>query len=68
MRATMLVTPNCSRATRAEMMLELSPLETAAKPSAFSMPASSRTPLSKPMPVTVMPLKLGPSRRKASGF
>ena len=38
MRATTRSTPNVSRATRAEMMLELSPLETAANASARSMP------------------------------
>src|SRR5690349_17861328 len=68
MRATMFETPNCSRATRAEMMLELSPLDTAAKPSAFGRPACSRTSRSNPMPVTVMPLNDGPRRRNASGF
>ena len=36
-------TPNVSRASRAEMMLELSPLETAAKASARSMPACRST-------------------------
>ena len=35
-------TPNVSRASRAEMMLELSPLETAAKASARSMPACAQ--------------------------
>ncbi len=43
MRATTCSTPNVSRATRAEMMLELSPLETAANAPARSMPASIRT-------------------------
>ena len=36
-------------------MLELSPDETAANASAPWMPASSRTVLSKPVPVTVLP-------------
>src|SRR6476619_2539626 len=60
--------PNVSRATRAAMMLELSPLETAANASAVSIPARSRTPWSKPIPVTLVPLKDGPSRRNASGL
>src|SRR5215216_2326492 len=47
-------------------MLELSPLDTAANPSASSMPASSSTSRSKPTPLTVLPAKSGPSRRKAS--
>src|SRR3954451_6290012 len=50
------------------MMLELSPLDTAANASADSMPARSRTPWSKPMPVTFVPPKDGPSRRNASGL
>ncbi len=50
------------------MMLELSPLETAAKASASSMPASARTSWSKPMPITLVPLNEGPSRRNASGL
>src|SRR3954465_2687942 len=50
------------------MMLELSPLDTAANASAVSMPARSSTPWSKPMPVTLVPLKDGPSRRNASGL
>ena len=48
-------------------MLELSPLETAAKPSASSIPASMSTSRSKPTPLTVRPLKSGPSRRNESG-
>ena len=47
-------------------MLELSPEETAAKPSAVSIPASTRTSRSKPTPLTVRPVKSGPSRRNAS--
>ena len=43
--------PNISRATRAAMMLELSPLLTAAKAPASSMPASRRVSWSKPDPV-----------------
>src|SRR5829696_3872498 len=68
MRATTRSTPNVSRATRAAMMLELSPLETAANASARSMPAVVRMSRSKPMPVTVSPWKSAPSRRKASVF
>src|SRR3954453_22564085 len=66
MRATTLSTPKVSRATRAEMMLLLSPLETAAKASASSMPASISVSRSNPTPVTVRPAKSGPSRRNAS--
>ena len=66
MRAATRETPNVSRASRAEMMLELSPLETAANASARSMPAWRSTSSSKPTPVTVVPAKSGPSRRKAS--
>src|SRR5690349_7441119 len=66
MRATTFWIPKVSRATRAAMMLELSPEETAAKPSASSMPALSRTTRSKPMPVIFDPANDGPSRRKAS--
>ena len=43
MRATTLSTPNVSRATRAAMMLELSPLLTAANALACRMPDSSST-------------------------
>ena len=50
------------------MMFELSPLDTAAKASARSMPASMSTSRSKPTPVTVSPAKSGPRRRNASGF
>ena len=50
MRATTCWTPKVSRATRALMMLELSPLLTAAKAPAESMPASSRVCRSKPRP------------------
>src|SRR6478609_3411727 len=67
MRATTCWIPKVSRATRAAMMLELSPLETAAKASARLMPAFSRTSWSKPWPVTLSPLKPGPTRRNASG-
>src|SRR3954447_24842751 len=49
------------------MMLELSPLLTAAKAPAESMPASSKVCRSKPRPVTWRPPNSGPSRRKASG-
>src|SRR4029450_11088639 len=66
MRATTLSTPKASRTQRADKMLELSPLDTAANPSASSMPASSSTARSKPTPLTVLPAKSGPSRRKDS--
>ena len=58
--------PNDSRTTRAEMMLELSPLLTAANASASSIPASMSTSRSKPEPVIFRPLKPEPSLRKAS--
>jgi hypothetical protein len=66
MRATTRATPKVSRASRAEMMLELSPLETAANPSARSMPAAVSTSRSNPIPVTVIPVNSVPSRRNAS--
>src|SRR5688500_7642374 len=65
MRATTLSRPKVSRATRAAMMLELSPDETAAKACARSMPASSRVSRSKPMPVTLRPAKSADNRRNA---
>src|SRR6478672_7634407 len=67
MRATTCWRPKVSRATRAAMMFELSPLETAAKASARRMPAFSRTSWSNPIPVILSPLKPGPRRRNASG-
>src|SRR3954452_121294 len=67
MRATTCGTPKVSRATRALMMFELSPLLTAANAPAESMPASSSVCRSKPRPVTWRPPKSGPSRRNASG-
>src|ERR671928_26785 len=66
MRATTCCTPKVSRATRALMMFELSPLLTAAKAPAVSMPASSSVCRSKPRPVTWRPVNSGPSRRNAS--
>jgi hypothetical protein len=66
MRATTRDTPKVSRASRAEMMLELSPLDTAANASARSMPAWINTSRSKPTPVTVRPAKSALSRRNAS--
>src|SRR5690349_9254309 len=63
MRATTCSTPNVSRATRAEMMFELSPLETAANAPARSTPASIRTLRSKPLPTTCWPWKSLPSLR-----
>src|SRR4051794_23979074 len=68
MRATTCWMPKVSRATRAAMMFELSPLLTAANASARSIPASVSTFWSKPYPVTLIPLNEGPSRRKASGL
>ena len=67
MRATTRCTPNDSLATLAAITLELSPLLTAAKASARSMPASVSTSRSKPTPVTLMPLKPDASLRNASG-
>ena len=61
-------TPKVSRATRAAMMLELSPLLTAANASACSMPASIRVSRSKPTPGDRgRPRSRSPSRRNASG-
>src|SRR5690349_16903139 len=65
MRATTRAMPNVSRATRAAMMLELSPLETAAKAWARSTPASTSTSRWKPWPTTWLPEKSAESRRKA---
>ena len=65
MRATTCSMPKVSRATRAEMMLELSPLETAAKACARSTPASISTSRWKPCPITCLPRKSGLSRRNA---
>src|ERR1700752_4060553 len=68
MRATTCWMPNVSRATRAAMMLELSPLETAANASARRIPAFSRTSWSKPYPVILSPLNPGPRPRNGSGL
>lgn len=65
MRATTRLTPNVSRASRAEMMLELSPEDTAANASASSMPALSSTSRSNPWPSTRSPAYSGLSRLKA---
>src|SRR6478672_839487 len=65
MRATTRAMPNVSRATRAAMMLELSPLETAAKAWARSTPASTRTSRWKPCPTTWRPENSAESLRKA---
>src|ERR1700730_13147986 len=65
MRATARCTPNVSRATRAEMMLELSPDDTAAKAPASSIPERSSTSRSKPMPSTRSPENSGDNRLKA---
>ncbi|CAB5148043.1 unannotated protein [freshwater metagenome] len=68
MRATTFPTPKVSRATRAARIFELSPFETAANASAFSIPASKSVSRSKPTPAIVLPLKSAPKRRKASRF
>ncbi|PQM47257.1 hypothetical protein C1Y40_02567 [Mycobacterium talmoniae] len=65
MRATTRSTPKVSRASRAEMMLELSPDDTAANAPASSIPARSSTSRSKPMPCTRSPLNSGLSRLNA---
>ena len=65
MRATTRSIPKVSRATRADMMLELSPLVTAAKAPASWMPASVRMSRSKPNPTTVVPPKPFGRRRNA---
>ena len=67
MRATTRCTPNVSRATRAEMMLELSPEDTAANAPASSIPERSNTSRSNPMPNTRWPLNSGDRRWKAAG-
>src|SRR6516164_7848453 len=67
MRAATRSTPNDSRATRAEITLELSPLLTAANAVASRIPAASRTVWSKPMPVIFLPLKEERNFRNASG-
>src|SRR3984885_5341964 len=67
MRAATRCTPKTSRATRADRMLELSPLLTAAKAAARSVPAWVRTVRSKPMPVILSHLKDDRSLRNASG-
>ena len=55
MRATTRSISKVSRATRAAMMLELSPLVTAASAPAWSICASSRVSRSKPKPTMVLP-------------
>src|SRR3954454_7346643 len=67
MRATTRSTPKVSRATRAIMMFELSPLVTAATAPASRIPASSSRSRSNPIPFTVLPAKAGPRRLNASG-
>ncbi len=67
MRATTVSTLNCSRATRAAMMLELSPQDTAAKACASRILASSNVSRSNPIPVTCCPWNSAPSRRNALG-
>ena len=66
MRAATRSTPNDSRTTRAAITFELSPLLTAAKAPARSMPASISTSWSKPTPTTRLPLKPERSLRNAS--
>ena len=56
-RATTFLTLNISRATRAAIMFELSPEETAAKAYASVIPARLRVSSSKPTPVTRRPSK-----------
>src|SRR4051795_4175310 len=68
MRATTRSTSNVSRATRAAMMLELSPLVTAATAPASRTPASSRVSRSKPKPTMRYPPKPLGNRRNASFF
>src|SRR6201999_25774 len=66
MRATTRFTPKVSGANRAEMMLELSPDDTAAKASAPSIPAFSSTSRSNPKPSTRSPPNSGLSRLNAA--
>src|SRR5919106_5656018 len=65
MRAMTLGTWKCSRATRADTMFELSPLETAMNASASLIPASSRTSRSNPIPTMVRASKPGGRRSNA---
>src|SRR6202022_3270150 len=65
MRATPRCPPNVARAPRAEIMLELSPDDTAAKAPASSIPERSSTSRSKPMPSTRSPENSGDNRLKA---
>ena len=67
MRAATCSTPKVSRATRAERMFELSPLETAANAYASSILAAFNVSRSNPIPVTVMPSNELPRRRNAAG-
>lgn len=67
MRAATFSMPNISRATRAAMMLELSPLDTAAKAPASSMPASRRVSWSKPTPVTHAATETGAQSSEGGG-
>ena len=67
MRATTFSTPNVSRATRAAMMLVLSPLLQAAKAWACATPDSISVSRSNPTPTMVVPPKSGLSLRKDSG-
>src|SRR3990172_2363801 len=53
---------------RAQRMLELSPLVTAASAPASSMPASARARRSKPRPTTVRPAKAASRRRSELAF
>src|SRR5574337_311460 len=65
MRATTRGTPKVSRASRAAMILELSPDDTAANALASSMPDRSSTSRSNPIPSTRSPVNSGLSRLKA---
>src|ERR1700733_11017776 len=66
MRAATRRTPNDSRATRAAITFELSPLLTAANASASSIPACISTFWSKPTPLIFLPLNEERSLRNAS--
>src|ERR671917_333626 len=68
MRATTVSIPKCSRAIRAHRMFELSPLVTAARAPASSMPAAWRSSRSCPSPATALPEKFSGRRRNWAGF
>src|SRR5918998_2132235 len=68
MRATTVSTPKWSRAMRAQRMLELSPLVTAARAPASSTPAARRSSRSWPSPATTLPENPSGRRRNWAGF